>query len=1012
MAAQTTGNLRKAPEGMTDEQILRDHKILSIGKVYPKTEYSVFDSEADALTKAFEQSPYYLSLNGEWDFNYYADGRNIPEGIEADSFSGSWDKINVPGNWERQGYGVAIYTNHKYEFKPKNPNPPVIPEVIPAGVYHRTFTVPAEWEGREVLLNICGAKSGVFVYVNGQRIGYFEDSKDRKQFRLNKYLREGENNLTLKIWRWSTGSYFEDQDFWRVSGIERDVYLSSVSRNSDIDFRIKADLSEDFATGLFHLKVMPSSIRHKRAYGFVLKDAKGAVVASQEPAQCVEMEAKIEGVKPWSAETPDLYSLVIICKGEDKTEYIPYTVGFRHFEIKGDQYLINGQPVIHKGVNLHEHNEDAGHYVTEELIRKDLELMKQNNINAIRTSHYPQCRRFYELANEYGIYVYTEANLETHGMGYNLRKGGTLANNPDYFNNHIDRNIEMFEHDKNYPCVVILSMANESGNGYNFYGTYNRLKTKEFHGRPVTYERAEWEWNTDIFHCQYPSADWFKEMGEKGSDRPIIVQEYSHAMGNSNGGLAKQWSHIYRYPNLQGAYIWDWVDQGFAETDENGKKYWTYGGDYFDKDAEGRLIKQPSDSNFNCNGLVNPDRDPHPALVTEVKVVYADLAFEEKDGVYTIENRHFFRTLEDYQVVWKVIVNDKVAKKGVLKGLKAAPQTKEVLSLKLPKVSCKPSDDVFLRLEAVDAKGRKGIPAGHVVTFAQYTLQEGQEPVAKIKTPAEPKISQTESAVTLSANGISLTVDKASGNATSLVVAGKEQFADGFGFRPNFYRGLIDNDKGFMTRKGSNLTVWEHPVLSSEVDADNAEITVTYILFAGNTLTLTYSINPDSSLKMHMHYHGTGESVPFLPRLGVRYRTSAAAGEKFTYLGCGPEENYSDRCSGTPFGRYTSSASDECYPYVRPQESGHHVGVKWLQFPGLKIKGEFEFNALRYSLEDLAAMGQRHINSNEVKPYVEVSLDYRQMGVGGYNSWGKIPDPEHLLPADGTYDWTITFSAK
>lgn len=659
----------------------KDIQTVAVNKEYPRTAFMTYDNRDQALTGEYENSPYYKLLNGTWNF-YYADTyKDLPANIEQPDANIAWKEIKVPGNWEVQGYGVAIYTNHGYEFKPRNPQPPQLPEANPVGVYQRDIEIPADWDGRDIFLRLEGAKSGVYVYVNGQEVGYSEDSKNPAEFLINNYLKPGKNSLVIKIFRWSTGSYLECQDFWRMSGIERDVFLFSQPKTHIKDFNVMSTLDDTYKNGIFKLDVDVTNHtagNKEVTVAYELLDAAKKVVAegntpcpvTADGQKSISFEATLSNVKTWTSEHPNLYRLLISLKdGEKTSEIIPYTVGFRRFEIKptdqiaenGKPYIclfINGQPIKLKGVNIHEHNPETGHYVPEELMRKDFTLMKQNNINSVRLCHYPQDRKFYELCDEYGIYVYDEANIESHGMYYNLSRGGTLGNHPEWLKPHMDRTINMYERNKNHPSVAIWSLGNEAGNGYNFYQTYLWLKEREVKGmnRPVNYERALWEWNTDMYVPQYPSAAWLEEIGKKGSDRPIAPSEYSHAMGNSNGNLAAQWRAIYKYPNLQGGYIWDWVDQGILEKDENGRTYWTYGGDYG--------TNAPSDGNFLCNGIVAPDRTPHPAM-TEVKYAHQNVGFEAIDpaaGKFLVKNRFYFTNLKKYMISYTVKANGKQLK--------------------------------------------------------------------------------------------------------------------------------------------------------------------------------------------------------------------------------------------------------------------------------------------------------------------------------------------------------------
>ena len=694
----------------------KDIQTVAVNKEYPRTAFMTYDNRNQALTGEYENSPYYKLLNGTWNF-YYADAyKDLPANIEQPDANIAWKEIKVPGNWEVQGYGVAIYTNHGYEFKPRNPQPPQLPETNPVGVYQRDIEIPADWDGRDIFLRLEGAKSGVYVYVNGQEVGYSEDSKNPAEFLINNYLKPGKNSLVIKIFRWSTGSYLECQDFWRMSGIERDVFLFSQPKTHIKDFNVVSTLDDTYKNGIFKLNVdvtNHTAANKEVTVAYELLDAAKKVVAegntpcpvTADGQKSISFEAALSNVKTWTSEHPNLYRLLISLKdGEKTSEIIPYTVGFRRFEIKptdqiaenGKPYVclfVNGQPIKLKGVNIHEHNPETGHYVPEELMRKDFTLMKQNNINSVRLCHYPQDRKFYELCDEYGIYVYDEANIESHGMYYNLSRGGTLGNHPEWLKPHMDRTINMYERNKNHPSVAIWSLGNEAGNGYNFYQTYLWLKEREVKGmnRPVNYERALWEWNTDMYVPQYPSAAWLEEIGKKGSDRPIAPSEYSHAMGNSNGNLAAQWRAIYKYPNLQGGYIWDWVDQGILETDENGRTYWAYGGDYG--------TNAPSDGNFLCNGIVAPDRTPHPAM-TEVKYAHQNVGFEAIDpaaGKFLVKNRFYFTNLKKYMISYTVKANGKTIKGGKV-SLDIEPQGSKELNINLNGLKPKAGTEYFVDL--------------------------------------------------------------------------------------------------------------------------------------------------------------------------------------------------------------------------------------------------------------------------------------------------------------------------
>ena len=846
----------------------KDIQTVAVNKEYPRTAFMTYDNRNQALTGEYENSPYYKLLNGTWNF-YYADAyKDLPANIEQPDANIAWKEIKVPGNWEVQGYGVAIYTNHGYEFKPRNPQPPQLPETNPVGVYQRDIEIPADWDGRDIFLRLEGAKSGVYVYVNGQEVGYSEDSKNPAEFLINNYLKPGKNSLVIKIFRWSTGSYLECQDFWRMSGIERDVFLFSQPKTHIKDFNVVSTLDDTYKNGIFKLNVdvtNHTAANKEVTVAYELLDAAKKVVAegntpcpvTADGQKSISFEAALSNVKTWTSEHPNLYRLLISLKdGEKTSEIIPYTVGFRRFEIKptdqiaenGKPYVclfVNGQPIKLKGVNIHEHNPETGHYVPEELMRKDFTLMKQNNINSVRLCHYPQDRKFYELCDEYGIYVYDEANIESHGMYYNLSRGGTLGNHPEWLKPHMDRTINMYERNKNHPSVAIWSLGNEAGNGYNFYQTYLWLKEREVKGmnRPVNYERALWEWNTDMYVPQYPSAAWLEEIGKKGSDRPIAPSEYSHAMGNSNGNLAAQWRAIYKYPNLQGGYIWDWVDQGILETDENGRTYWAYGGDYG--------TNAPSDGNFLCNGIVAPDRTPHPAM-TEVKYAHQNVGFEAIDpaaGKFLVKNRFYFTNLKKYMISYTVKANGKTIKGGKV-SLDIEPQGSKELNINLNGLKPKAGTEYFVDFVVTTTEPEPLIPAGHDIASEQFRLPI--EPLAMTghKASGKTTVSTDGDVITVLSPRMQFVFNKRSGLVTSYKVNGTEYFAEGFGIQPNFWRAPTDNDYGnggpkreqIWKQSSKNFNVAD---VTTTTDGNKTVLTVNYLLAAGNLYIMKYTIYPD-----------------------------------------------------------------------------------------------------------------------------------------------------------------------
>lgn len=1072
----------------------QDIQVVAVNKEKPRSSFMSYADRETALTSRFEKSPYYSLLNGTWKFFFVDSYKDLPQNITDPSVNtSSWDDITVPGNWEIQGHGIAIYTNHGYEFKPRNPQPPSLPEANPVGVYRRDIEIPAGWDNRDIYLHIGGAKSGLYVYLNGKEVGYSEDSKNPAEFLINKYLQPGKNVLTLKLFRWSTGSYLECQDFWRLSGIERDVFLWSQPKASIQDFRVISTLDDTYTNGIFKLMVDLKNHTQETKnlnVGYELLDAKGNLVTSEandiwvSPVgpQTASFEHDLKNVAPWSAEHPNLYKLLMTIKEDGKViEVVPFNVGFRRFEMKqidqvaenGKPYtvlLFNGQPVKFKGVNIHEHNPETGHYVTEDIMRKDFELMKQNNINAVRLCHYPQDRKFYELCDEYGLYVYDEANIESHGMYYSLKKGGTLGNNPEWQIPHMDRTMNMYERNKNYPSVTFWSLGNEAGNGYNFYQTYLYLKDKEINGmnRPVNYERALWEWNTDMYVPQYPSAEWLEEIGRKGSDRPVAPSEYSHAMGNSSGNLWDQWKAIYKYPNLQGGFIWDWVDQGILERDDNGREYYTYGGDYG--------VNAPSDGNFLCNGLVNPDRTPHPAMA-EVKYAHQNIGFEAIDlanGLFRITNRFHFTNLKKYMIHYSVTANNKVVRSGKV-SLDIEPQASKEFTVPVGNLKPQAGTEYFVNFNVTTVEKEPLIPIGHEIAYDQFRLSiEGPKKALKTSGP-ELTVSTNGDNLSASSSKVNFVFNKKTGIVTSYKVDGTEYFSEGFGIQPNFWRAPTDNDYGNGMPK--RLQIWKESSKNFNVtdatvtmDGNNAVVNVNYLLPAGNLYIVNYTIYPNGAVNVAAHFTSTDmdaaqtevseatRTATFtpgrdaarkeasklnVPRIGVRFRLPASMNQ-VEYFGRGPAENYWDRNAGSMIGLYKSTADELYFPYVRPQENGHHTDTRWVSISsgkkGLLIQADntIGFNALRNSIEDFddeEATGlprqwsnftpeqvanhdeataknvlrrQHHINDITPRDFVEVCVDLKQQGVAGYDSWGSRPEPAYTLPANREYKWGFT----
>ena len=1090
------GSIHATAKSKEQKPYWKDVQTVAVNKEYPRTSFMTYDNKKEALTGKFENSKFFKLLNGTWKFYFVDAYKQLPENITDPNLdTANWHDITVPGNWEIQGHGVAIYTNQPYEFKPRNPQPPLLPEDNPVGVYRRDIDIPSDWSERDIFLNIAGAKSGVYVFINGEEVGYSEDSKTTAEFLINDYVKPGKNVLTLKIFRWSTGSYLECQDFWRISGIERDVYLIAQPKTSIRDFYVKSSLDEHYIDGDFKLAVkLNNSLPTNKAVevSYELLNDKGETVATESKIataeagneSTVEFSKIIPNVKQWNSEFPNLYKLLMTVKEEGKiSEIVPFNVGFRRIEIKESKeigpkgkphnlFYVNGQPIKLKGVNIHEHNPETGHYVTEDIMIKDFQLMKQHNINTVRLAHYPQSRRFYELCDEFGLYVYDEANIESHGMGYSLNKGRSLGNNPEWLTAHLERTVNMFERNKNYPSLTIWSLGNEAGNGYNFYKTYLWVTEADqnWMSRPVNYERAQWEWNTDMYVPQYPSAGWLESIGKEGSDRPVVPSEYSHAMGNSNGNLWDQWKAIYKNLNLQGGYIWDWVDQGILEHDSEGNPYWTYGGDYG--------VDAPSDGNFLCNGLVNPDRDPHPAM-QEVKYSYQNIGFnvvDAKAGSVKITNRFYFNNLDNYKIVAKLVSNGKVLKQKEIKVDLEPQESATVTVFGASDVKTNTNSEHFVNFTVVTRTADTLVPANHEVAFDQFKIPvEVTTPTFKKNGP-QLTIEDSEESINVSSSKVNFTFNKKSGLVSSYKVNGTEYFKEGFGIQPNFWRAPNDNDYGNGAPK--RLQVWKESsknfnIVSATVtkDQDAALVKVNYLLPAGNLYIVNYTVYPSGVVDANITFTSTDaieteievseetKSATFtpgneiarknssklnVPRIGIRFRLAANM-DQVTYLGRGPHENYTDRNASALVGLYKTTANDMYYPYVRPQETGHRTDTRWVELApkrgkGLTIYGHkpIGFNALRNSVEDFDSeeavqhpymwnnfsaeeiankdesqaknvlRRMHHINDIKPQDFVEVSIDMLQQGVGGYDSWGARPQPGHIIPANKEYTWGFT----
>ncbi|MDZ7725078.1 MAG: glycoside hydrolase family 2 TIM barrel-domain containing protein [candidate division KSB1 bacterium] len=780
-------------------------QVIHRNKLEPHATMISFPYFESVLERDRTESSYYQSLSGEWKFKWFRNPGEHPNNFFQDTFDvSSWDVINVPSNWEFEGYGVPIYVNTRYEWT-EDPNPPSIPhDYNPVGCYRKTFRVPTYWSDQRILIHFGAVKSAMRLWINGENVGYSQGSKTPAEWDITPYVREGDNTIAVQVFRWSDGSYLECQDFWRVSGIERDVFLYSTPNVYIRDFKVVTDLDDsykhaDLNVGVDLAKTDAEFNTDSHFLAVKLYDDRDQIVyEDQLPLNMttthaqLNVETTIKNPEKWSAETPNLYSLALGIVGADNRplQVVGCKVGFREVEIKEGRLTVNGVPVLLKGVNRHEHDERTGHVISKSSMIRDIKLMKQFNVNAVRTSHYPNDPLWYELCDKYGLYVIDEANIESHGMGYDPDK--TLANKPEWRAAHWDRFRRMVERDKNHPSVIIWSMGNEAGDGRTFEVLYQWAHQRD-RTRPVQYERAEEKEHTDIVCPMYATINDIVQYAksENAADRPLILCEYSHAMGNSNGNLKKYWDTIRTFDALQGGFIWDWVDQGIAQRDSNGTKYWAWGGDFGDGST-------PGDANFCMNGLVSPDREVHPAL-WEVKHCYQPVHIDLVDleeGLISIKNEHDFRNLDDYQIKWDLRADGaSIATGFVLKPDVDPHETKE-FKLDLPAVNPEPGMEYFLTFSTAISKSTELLPAGHIVAVDQIKLpfEQAMESTHALSLP-ELKVSSRGDTVNVRGNGFEVRFLKSKGSLYSYNLHGNELIQSSL--EPTFWRAPIDNDFGW-----------------------------------------------------------------------------------------------------------------------------------------------------------------------------------------------------------------------
>ena len=1014
--------------------IWEDPSIIEINKEPPRSTFFAYESRSIADSNDPRRSLFYQSLNGNWAFHWVGSPDDRPKNFFRRDFNDiDWDSIHVPANWEINGYGVPIYLNHPYEFT-YDPEPPDIPDGYnPVGSYRRHFNIPNEWVGHRILIHFGAVKSAFYIWVNGEKVGYSQGSKLPAEFDITDHVKADENVVALEVYRWSDGSFLECQDFWRISGIERDVYLYAEPKVRIVDFWAKTPLDGSYDKGEFSLEIVIANDTgdHERVTILTeLLKPNGKRVFSRMDRVPMDANSKtthmvkysVRNVEPWTAETPNLYRLnITVKKGYDVLSVLTDEIGFRTVEVQGGQLLLNGKPIYLKGVNRHEHDPVTGHVISRELMEEDIQLMKRFNINAVRTSHYPCDPYWYDLCDKYGLYVIDEANIESHGMGY--RPERTLGNAPEWHKAHLSRIKRMVERDKNHPSIIMWSMGNEAGDGVNFVAASNWIHERD-PSRPVHYERALERDHVDVYTPMYASIEYIIEWSSLSRDRPLILCEYMHAMGNSLGGLKDYWDAIRSHKYLQGGYIWDWVDQGILKYTEDGRKFFAYGGDFGPPGT-------PSDGNFLINGLVQPDRRPNPHIF-EVKKVYQNYLVEAIDldqPHIRITNENFFISSGNIETDWVVKADGMVQDSGVFKDLMIEPQ--EYIDLIVPIKTIEPVNDTeyFLEIEFRTKENTDLIPKDHLVAWEQFML-----PIEKVENKnindLEIDTYDTKDRITVSGHDFKMIFDKRSGSLVSWKYSDIDLISTGP--KPHFWRPPTDNDFGYQMP--DRMAVWYEPSIKNiQVNLQERSSQVVDIVFSvdyekiGRVIT-NYSVNSAGRINVTQTIEPE-DNLPNLPRFGMVIELPIQF-DNMTWFGRGPHESYWDRKSGAKIDLYTGKVADQYHPYVRPQETGNKTDVRWAAFTddlgsGIMVRGDtLSVNATHFRITDfdngnveLTARSatsnirtkkqHRHTVDMIPRKLINVHIDHKQMGVGGEDSWGSQPLPQYQLPAK-KYSYSFT----
>lgn len=955
----------------------------------------------------------YLSLNGNWKFNWVKNAFDRPTDFyKVDYNDNGWGTMPVPGMWELNGYGDPIYVNAGYTWRNQYANnPPIVPEENNhVGTYRKVITLPAHWKGKKIFVHWGSVTSNISLWVNGKYVGYSEDTKLEAEFDLTKYLKPGKNLIAFQVFRWCDGSYLEDQDFWRFSGVARDSYLYTRNSTYMHDVKVTPDLTDDYTNGTLDVKL---DLTGSALVELELKDKEGNVVNNATVKGSGKLSTQILVEKPlkWTAETPNLYTLTAtLKKGENVLEVIPVKVGFRKVEMKNAQLCVNGKPILIKGVNRHELDPDGGYVISRDRMIQDIQMMKKLNINAVRTCHYPDDAQWYELCDEYGLYVVAEANIESHGMGYGKE---TLAKNEAFKKAHLERNKRNVLRNFNHPSIIIWSLGNEAGFGPNFEDCYTWVKNYDA-SRPVQYEQAHGNEFTDIFCPMYYPYNRSEEYSKSDKTKPLIQCEYAHAMGNSMGGFKEYWDMIREYPLYQGGFIWDFVDQSIRWKNKDGKEIYAYGGDFNRYDA--------SDNNFLDNGLISPDRQPNPHAY-EVGYFYQNIwtkALDAQEGKIEIYNENFFRDLSAYYLQWSLVANGKVMDEGMIWDVKVAPQEKTELQLPIGKMAETGPKEVFINVEYKLKKAEQLLPAGYSVAKDQLTVSPWESDSLEITNLQKVNIAPTKAKIKdndanfLKVYGEDFSIDfnRWNGFISRYQVKGNDMLEKNMQIAPNFWRAPTDNDYGAELQK--KYHAWKNPKMEldtifSEEKNGLIHVNVTYKMpevYA--RLKMEYVVNNVGVIQVSQKLITSQDvKVSEMFRFGMKLEMPGEY-QQISYYGRGPGENYADRKWSEFVGLYHQTTDEQFYPYIRPQETGTKTDIRWWSQlnkggNGLKFTANqlFSASALNYtveSLDDGKYKSQRHPADMAKAGYVTICIDKAQMGMGCQNSWGAVPLKQYRLP--------------